>query len=254
MLVNRGTARPRYEEIGRTYAATRRTDPRIASQIRTALGDARSVVNVGAGTGSYEPADMEVIPVEPSATMASQRPPELAPAVIANAESLPLPDDCADAAMAIITVHHWSDVAAGIAEMRRVARKRVVVLSFDVQRTTDSWIREYAPRIREFDRDFPTLQELAEWMGGAEITLVPSPNDCVDVFLETLIGRPEMVLDPLVRANCSAFARMDANEETAAVERLRADLESGEWDRRHGHLREMETHDGGLRLLVGPAS
>jgi SAM-dependent methyltransferase len=247
------TPKPRYERIGQTYGATRQTDPRIAVQIRRALGDARSVVNVGAGTGSYEPEDLEVIPIEPSETMAAQRSPDLARAVIAHAENLPLDDNSADAAMAIITVHHWDDIEAGIAEMRRVARKRVVILSFDVQTTTHSWIREYARRIREFDRDFPTLEELDEWMGGAEITVVPSPNDCVDVFLETLIGRPELVLDPVVRANCSGFARQDPAEEAAAVERLRADLESGEWDRRYGHLREMDEHDGGLRLLIGPA-
>lgn len=254
MLVPRGNAGQRYEEIGRTYAVTRQTDPRIAAHIRRALGDARSVVNVGAGTGSYEPADMDVIPIEPSETMAAQRSPGLAPALIAHAENLPLDDNSADAAMAIITVHHWNDFEAGIAEMRRVARRRVVVLSFDVETTTHSWIREYAPRIREFDRDFPTLEELDACMGGAEITAVPSPNDCIDVFLETLIGRPEMVLDPVVRANCSGFARMERDEEAAAVERLRADLESGEWDRRYGHLREMDEHDGGLRLLVGPAA
>jgi SAM-dependent methyltransferase len=245
---------PRYERIGRTYAATRRTDPRIAARIWHALGDARSVVNVGAGTGSYEPPHLEVLAVEPSAVMAAQRPPEAAPVVLARAEELPLADDSFDAAMAIITIHHWTDAAAGIAEMRRVARDRIVVLTFDTRVTDRAWLRDYAPRIREFDRDFPSLEELGEWMGGAEVTAVPSPNDCVDVFMETLIGRPELVLDPVVRANCSGCARLPAAEEAALVERLRADLESGEWDRRHGHLRRMDEHDGGLRLLVGPAA
>ncbi len=244
----------RYERIGGTYAATRRTDPRIAAQIWRALGDARSVLNVGAGTGSYEPPHLDVLAVEPSEVMAAQRPPDAPPVLIASAESLPLPDDSRDAAMAIITIHHWSDVDAGIAEMRRVARDRVVILTFDTWITTDSWIREYAPRIREFDRDFPSLEQLDRLMGGARLIPVPSPNDCVDIFMETLIGRPEMVLDPIVRANCSGCARLSDQEDAQLVERLRGDLESGEWDRRYGHLREMDEHDGGLRLLVGPSA
>ncbi len=240
----------RYERIGTSYAATRRTEPRIAAYVEAALGDARSVVNVGAGAGSYEPSDREVIPIEPSETMAAQRPPHLPRALVAGAEDLPLDDDSVDAAMAIITIHHWSDVSRGIAEMRRVARDRVVVLTLDPDVVSRSWVREYAPELLAFDREFPRIADLARLMGGAEVIAVPSPNDCVDVYIETVIGRPELLLDPVVRANCSGFARMDDAAEVAAVERLRADLESGEWDRRHGHLREVEAHNGGIRLLV----
>jgi SAM-dependent methyltransferase len=243
----------RYERIGTTYAKTRQTEPRIAAYIENALGDARSVVNVGAGAGSYEPADRKVIPVEPSATMAAQRPPHLPAALIAHAEDLPLPDDSADAAMAIITVHHWSDLERGIAEMKRVARERILVLTLDPEVISRSWVRDYWPDLLKFDAEFPRSADLAEVMGGADVITVPAPNDCIDVYIETVAGRPELLLDPAVRANCSGFARMADAAEVAGAERLRAALESGEWDRGHGELRRMAEHNGGIRLLVADA-
>lgn len=248
------TPKPRYERIGRTYSATRRTDPGIAAQLWDALGDARSVVNVGAGAGSYEPPGLEVIPIEPSQTMAAQRPPELARAIVASAEELPLPDDVADAAMAVITIHHWHDIPRGIAEMRRVARERVLILTLDGAVTRHNWLREYAPRLAELDEELPDVAWLAELMGGAESRPVLVGRDCEDLFLESTFSRPELVLDPVFRANTSGFARMDDEAEAEAAERIRRDLESGEWDRRYGHLREQETFDGGLRLLIGTAS
>ncbi len=241
---------PRYERIGTTYSATRRTEPRIAACIDAALGDARSVVNVGAGAGSYEPDGLEVIPVEPSETMAAQRPPHLPRALIGSAESLPLGDDSADAAMAVITVHHWADLRRGLAEMKRVARDRILVLTLDPDVISKSWVRDYWPELIPFDYEMPLVADLAELMGGAEVIAVPAPNDCVDVYIETVSGRPELLLDPIVRANCSGFARMDDAAEAAGAERLRAALERGEWDRRHGRLRELKEHNGGLRLLV----
>ncbi len=243
----------RYERIGTTYAATRRTEPRIAARVHAALGDARSVVNVGAGAGSYEPTDREVIAIEPSETMAEQRPPHLPRAIIASAESLPLPDGCADAAMAVLTVHHWSDLALGIAEMRRVARGRVPILTLDAEATADTWMRRYAPRLLDMDAELPPIALLRELMGGAELQAIPSPGDCADLFIETMVGRPELMLDPAVRANRFGFARMDDDAEASAVQWLRADLASGEWDRRYGELRSMPEHDGGLRLLIGQA-
>jgi SAM-dependent methyltransferase len=243
----------RYERIGTTYAATRRTEPRIARYIEAALGNARSVVNVGAGAGSYEPEGLDVIPVEPSETMAAQRPPHLPRALIASAERLPLGDESVDAAMAIITIHHWSDVPAGIAEMKRVARDRILVLTLDPDVISRSWVRNYWPELLSFDAEFPRSADLAAMMGGAEVITIPAPNDCVDVYIETVTGRPELLLDPVVRANCSGFARMDDSAEAAGVERLRSALESGEWDRRHGELRALDEHNGGLRLLVADA-
>jgi SAM-dependent methyltransferase len=240
----------RYETIGGTYARTRRTEPAIAARIREALGDARSVVNVGAGAGSYEPEDIEVIAVEPSETMAAQRPPGR-PAIIATAERMPLADDSADAAMAMLTIHHWSDLRAGLREMRRVARDRVVVVSLEPSVMARSWVREYAPALRVFDRELPPARRIAELLGGrSEIREVMIPADCRDVFIETSLGRPELLLDDVVRANCSGFARMDDEAEAEAVKRLAADLESGEWDRRFGHLRGMAEFDGGLRLVL----
>ena len=208
------------------------------------------MVNVGAGPGSYEPTDREVIPIEPSATMAAHRPPHLPRAVIARAEDLPLEDDSVDAAMAIITVHHWSDLRRGIAEMRRVARERIVVLTLDPDVISRTWVRDYWPELTRFDYEMPRIAELAELMGGARVIDVPSPNDCVDVYIETVTGRPELLLDPVVRANCSGFARMEDGTEAAGAARLREALKSGEWDRRHGHLRDVAEHNGGIRLLV----
>ena len=240
----------RYESIGGTYARTRRTEPAIAAEIRRALGDARSVVNVGAGAGSYEPEDIEVIAIEPSATMAAQRPPGR-PAILASAEALPLADDSADAAMAMLTIHHWADLAAGLVEMRRVARDRVVVVSLEPSVMARSWVREYAPVLLELDRELPPVEDVAAMIGGrTEIRTVMIPADCRDIFIETSLGRPELLLDDVVRANCSGFARMDDELEAKAISRLAADLDSGEWDRRFGRFRELAEFDGGLRLIL----
>ena len=240
-----------YDVIGRGYAQNRRPDPRIAARLRSALGDARSVVNVGAGTGSYEPTDLEVIAVEPSAKMIAQRPPEAAEALKAAAESLPLDDDSVDAAMTVFSVHHWRDPEAGIAEMRRVARRRIVVLTFDPDSLQRWWISEYAPEIAEDDRDrFPAIERLLQWLGGGVASPVEVPADCTDLFLGALWARPELILEKSVRASTSGFARLDPATERRAVARVRADLESGEWDRRHGALRRRDHLDVGVRLIV----
>jgi SAM-dependent methyltransferase len=174
-----------YDRIGRTYASTRRPDPRIEAAIRAALGEAQSVVNVGAGTGSYEP-PQTVLAVEPSAAMIAQRPPGAAPAVQATAERIPLPDDACDAALAVLTVHHWADPPRGVHEMRRVAR-RVVILTWDPDFAEAFWlVREYLPESAELDRGrMPTIAEVCEWMGGGEVAPVPVPHDCVDGFFGT---------------------------------------------------------------------
>jgi SAM-dependent methyltransferase len=242
----------RYEAFGAGYARTRQTEPGIAAHLWRALGAARSVVNVGAGSGSYEPPDIEVIAVEPSRTMADQRPADR-PALIAPAEDLPLGDSSVDAAMAVITIHHWTDQPRGVAEMQRVARDRVVVLTLDPLNMEDAWTRECWPALIELDREFPSPATIAGWMGDAEISTVPVPGDCADLFIETLRGRPELLLDPEVRANCSGFARMDPTLEEEGARRLADDLESGAWDRARAPAREATEYDGGLRLIVGPA-
>ncbi len=242
----------RYDTIGRGYADHRHADPRIAAVVNEALGDARTVVNVGAGAGSYEPTDRPVIPVEPSTAMAVQRAAHLAPAVLGVAESLPLADATADAAMAVLTVHHWSDWQRGLAEMVRVARRRAVLLTIDPEVEADMWLfRDYLPDVLAQDRrDFPPIRQLSSTLGATRVIDVPVPRDCTDGFLLAFWSRPEAVLDPRARAATSGFARRDRTRETTAVTRLAADLASGAWDRAHGHLRELPALDVGLRLVV----
>jgi SAM-dependent methyltransferase len=240
----------RYDSIGRTYTATRRTDPRIAARIWAALGDARTVVNVGAGTGNYEPSDREVTAVEPSEVMIAQRPPGAAPAVQASAEELPFADDSFDAAMAVLTLHHWNDWRAGCAELRRVARERVVVFSWDPTYRGRMWLSaEYFPTLSWQDvREFPSLHAQAAAL-RATVEVVPVPWDCRDGFFSAFWRRPEAYLDPAVRAGISTMARRE-DELAHGIARLRRDLESGEWARRHADLLELEELDLGYRLLV----
>ena len=242
----------RYDAIGRTYTATRGTDPRIAARIWDALGDARTVVNVGAGTGSYEPPDRDVTAVEPSAVMIAQRPLGAAPAVQASAEALPFEDASFDAAMAVLTLHHWSDLRAGCAELRRVARDRVVVFSWDPTYVGRMWLGpEYFPQYsREDAEGFPSLAEQAAAL-GAEAKVVPIPWDCRDGFFSAFWRRPEAYLDPAVRAGISTLAKRSDDELAEGLARLRADLESGAWARRHADLLERDELDLGYRLLVG---
>jgi SAM-dependent methyltransferase len=247
----------RYDTIGLGYSIHRRPDPRIARSVHDALGDARTVVNVGAGTGSYEPADRPVIPIEPSTAMALQRDPALPPAVLGVAESLPMADGTADASMAMMTMHHWSDLGRGLAELHRVTRKRIVILTIDPEVGGRMWLlQHYVPEIAEGDkRDFPAIARLVEQLGpSTRVQNLPVPADCTDGFGLALWNRPEAILDPAVRAATSGFARMDKHREEAAVSRLGRDLETGEWDRRYGHLRAMNTLDVGLRLVVAELS
>jgi SAM-dependent methyltransferase len=240
-----------YEEHGRTYAAHRRADPRIAERIRIALGDARTVVNVGAGTGSYEPADRWVLAVEPSATMRAQRPPRAAPAIAGRAEALPLDDDAVDAAMACVTIHHWEPPEAGLAELRRVARGPVVVFTFDLDHLP-AWQRDLLREGLAIERPrFPTPARVADALGGrTRIETIPTPGDCVDGFFEAFWRRPEALLDPAVRAAQSMWTLLAPGVEEAIVARLAADLASGAWDAEHGHLRERDAIDGALRLVI----
>lgn len=240
-----------YDTIGATYTLTRRTEPRIAAQIWAALGDARTVLNVGAGTGSYEPPDRDVTAVEPSALMRAQRPAGAAPCVAGTAERLPFADASFDAAMAVSTIHHWPDPIAGLREMRRVAR-RVVVFTFD---GGDDWgdrfwlTRDYLPQVETLLLDRPPLAELVEAI-GARVEPVPIPWDCADGFFEAYWRRPEAYLDEQVRRGISGWARVGPEAEQRAVRELRADLESGRWTERNRDLLELDALDLGLRLLV----
>ena len=241
-----------YDSIGATYTVTRRTEPRIAARIWGALGDARSILNVGAGTGSYEPPDRDVLAVEPSAVMRSQRPAEAAPCVAAAAESLPFADQSFGAAMAVASVHHWQDPIEGLREMRRVAR-RVVVFTHD---SSDAgwrlrfWLtRDYLPEVADLVVGRPSLTELARAV-GARTEPVLIPWDCADGFFEAFWRRPEAYLDESVRRGVSVWARVGPEAEQRAVRSLGDDLASGRWAERNRDLVDLDAAELGLRLLI----
>lgn len=240
-----------YDRIGATYRSTRRPDPRIGSQVNAALATMGTVVNVGAGTGAYEPVET-VAAVEPSMVMIAQRPPGSAPCVQALAEALPLRDKCVDAAMALLTVHHWSDVAAGVAELRRVARRRIVVLTWDQAVFESFWLlRDYLPEAARINHElYVPIAELVELLGGAQVQTVPVPHDCTDGFGAAFWRRPEAYLDPTVRAGISMLAYADEDSLTEGLARLAADLRSGRWRQRHSRLLDQRQLDAGYRLLV----
>jgi hypothetical protein len=241
-----------YEATGTGYAFKRRTDPRIAALIDDALGDARTLLNVGAGAGSYEPADRHVVAVEPSASMRAQRPRHLAPAIDAVAEKLPFDDRVFDAAMATVTVHQWREVRQGLSEMRRVTRGPVLVLTFDGDALDRFWLAEYAPELIAAERKrYPPLGMIVEVLGGsADVRSVPIPIDCVDGFTEAFYARPERLLEPGVRKGQSAWGFVEPGVEERFERALRADLASGAWAARHGALRNAPFFDGSLRLVV----
>jgi SAM-dependent methyltransferase len=242
---------PRYECIGRGYAAARREDPRIAAQVRAALGPSRTVVNVGAGTGNYEPRDRFVVAVDPSPRMLAQRGDRPGLPVEGVAEALPFPDGAFDAALAVLTLHHWSDLAAGVAELRRVARRQVVFL-FDFDDADRFWAIDYWPEAAELptEVDAPSVERLRSLLDVREVWSVPVPLDCTDGFGAAFYGRPEAYLDPGVQAGMSWLALLPDDVRAAGSARLAADLDSGAWDRRLGHLRELPELDAGYRLVI----
>jgi SAM-dependent methyltransferase len=242
-----------YERIAAGYPATRREDPRIARQILQALGDARSVLNVGAGTGAYEPRDRDVLAVEPSERMIARRPPQLRRALKGWAESLPLQADSVDAAMACMSLHHWGDWRVGVQEMRRVARKRVVIFTYDPSWAERFWLlRDYLPELGRLDaRRFPTLAEQCAAAGECiQVSPVPIHHDCQDGFLAAYWRRPHAYLDARVRANMSAFHLPGAERLLGGLRRLAEDLRTGHWHRHNADILERDELDLGYRLIV----
>ncbi len=242
---------PRYDEIGVTYTATRHADPRVEAQLRSALGDARRVVNIGAGTGSYETAGPVVAALEPSPVMLAQRTAGLVPAVQGVAEHLPFADDSFDAALAIFTIHHWSDWRAGLAEVQRVAG-RIVMLTWDPGVQGLFWFtEEYLPESLNSDLwSGPSFEEIGELLGGIRVETVPVPADCKDGFFAAYWARPEAYLDPTVRAGISCCSLLDQELVESRVALLAADLASGAWDERHPGLRDQASLDVGYRLVI----
>jgi SAM-dependent methyltransferase len=246
-----------YDEIGVSYRATREEEPRLAAAIWSALGDAKSVVNVGAGAGAYEPLDREVTAVEPSEVMIAQRREDAAPVVRAGAEELPFPDDSFDAAMAVLTDHHWRDRRRGLTELRRVARKRVVLFNADPAQAERFWLtREYLPAflalIPDRYREVPDswTRWFAEVLGGElRVAPFPIPHDCRDGFYGAFWRRPEAYLDPEVRSGISVFSVLDAPDVEAGLARLRGDLESGRWRERHAALLGLSELDLGYAVV-----
>lgn len=241
-----------YGDIGEGYARIRQPDPRIAEQFHAALGDATTVLNVGAGAGSYEPTDRLVTAIEPSASMRAQRPPHLSVAIDATADQLPFADNTFDAAMASVTVHQWPDLERGLEEMRRVTTGPVAILTFDPVPPENWWLIDYAPELFEVEaRRMPRLDRIANALGGTtEIQTVMIPGDSTDGFGQAFFARPEGMLDPAVRRAMSAWSFVPPGDVSRIVDTLAADLESGRWDERYHSFRSLTEFDGGLRLVV----
>src|SRR4051812_15428431 len=241
----------RYDSIGVGYGDVRRPDPRITSQISRAIGSATSVLNVGAGTGSYEPDDLPTVAVEPSSVMIAQRSPGAAPVVRGYAEALPFRDDAFDVAMAILTVHHWSDADVGLSELKRVSRRQIV-LTWDRDFFAEHFwfVRDYLPEVNQKNAS-GSVGPIAQLLGPAvKVDPVLIPADCTDGFYAAYWSRPQAFLDPGVRAGISAFALKDQKVVADALARLSADLDSGIWDRRYSELRELDVLDVGYRLVI----
>jgi SAM-dependent methyltransferase len=238
-----------YDQIGTGYRAARREDPRLARLILDALADSQSIVNVGAGTGSYEPKGRFVLAVEPSNEMVRQRPPLAAPVVRGVAEALPLRDRTASASLAILTVHHWSDQDAGLSELCRVARDRVVILTWDPEAKSFWLMQDYFPEFLEVDRRrCPSIASVASRLTDAEVIPVPIPHDCQDGFLGAYWRRPAAYLDAGIRSGISSFAQC---ADLSPLRRLERDLESGEWEARYASILRAEELDLGYRIVAG---
>lgn len=237
----------KYDTIGINYAELRRPDQRITRIIEGALGSAQTVLNVGAGTGSYEPTDRHLIAVEPSREMIQRRSPAAAEAIQASADDLPFDDKSFDASMAILTIHHWPDKEAGLREMRRVTRGRIVLLTFDPSHRP--WLTNYLPELAALDEtQMPTMSDYERWLGSVQITPVPVPHDCSDGFLYAYWRRPASYFDTYIQSGISSFWAISNAE--AGLRNLRRDLETGEWERRHAELLTLDEYDAGYRLVV----
>ncbi len=245
-------ATPAYDRLGLGYRAIRATDPKLAARIWSALGHARTVLNAGAGTGSYEPPDRWVLALEPSPVMTAPRADSAAPVLHAAVESLPLADKTVDAAIVILTIHHWSSVEAGLRELRRVTSQRIVIVTMDPAALANLWIvQDYLPELMGFHAArFPSIERLRELLPGAAVDILAVPHDCQDGFMAAFWARPHAYLDPAVRAATSPWHDLSPAVVDRALARLQTDLDSGAWERRYGELRKRAELDVGLRLVT----
>ncbi len=241
-----------YDTHDQGYAQQRRTDPRIAALIHKALGSSRTILNIGAGAGSYEPQDRYVLALEPSAAMRAQRPPHLSPAIHGIAENLPFDDQSIDASMAMITIHQWQSAEKGLAEMRRVTRGPILVLTFDGDALDRFWLADYAPELITAERRrYPAIDFIQTHLGGkTQVQTIPIPIDCIDGFTEAYYARPEKFIDPTVRKSQSAWGFVDPQAQSRFVQTLAHDLNSGAWDKRYGQWRNKPYFEGSLRLIM----
>lgn len=242
-----------YDKLGQKYSGYRQTDPRIAKYIFEALTDASTILNVGAGAGSYEPSDKYVVAIEPSTTMRQQRlDNNKIPAINAKADNLPFDDDSFDASMAIVTIHHWLDIAKGLKELRRVTKNQVVIMTFDPEELDCFWNAEYFPEVIEVEKArYPTIDFIKSCIGGnCKVVPIPIPLDCKDGFQEAFYGRPEAFLEKEVRLSQSAWGFISAEKQEEIVTRLKIDLENGNWDKKYGQFRTQEYFTCALRLII----
>ena len=242
-----------YDQFGHQYSGQRRTEPRIATYIQRALGDAETVLNVGAGTGSYEPDDRYVVAVEPSIAMRTQRiNNKKAPAVIGTADTLPFDNQSFDASTAFLTVHHWPDMKKGLQELRRVTRSQVIIMTFDPDALDKFWNAEYFSEVIDVEKQrYPSIDFLTDALGGnCEVQEIPVPLDCVDGFQEAYYGRPEAFLSKNVRKAQSAWGFIQEEEQERIIKRLAEDLQSGQWDSKYGYFRSQSEFTCALRLVI----
>jgi SAM-dependent methyltransferase len=238
-----------YDKIGGTYSGRRQSDPRIAMAIESAIAGCNSILNVGAGTGSYEPASRFVVAVEPSRIMIAQRPVGASPVIQGYAEALPFRDGSFEAVLAVLPVHHWNDQAKGLTECARVARTKVVLLTFDMDVCANFWLFDYFPELLRVDRNiFQSMACLEDALGSFETIAVPVPADCRDGFLGAYWKRPGAYLDPMVRESISTFSKIGNVDNQLA--RLKSDIVSGAWEQRYLGLMGLETLDLGYRILI----
>lgn len=242
-----------YDKLGQKYSGYRQTDPRIAAYVNTALGNAKTVLNVGAGAGSYEPTDRYVVAVEPSIVMRQQRlSNNKIPAINAKGDNLPFDDNSFDATMAMVTIHHWPDMDKGLKELRRVTKEQVIIMTFDPAALDNFWNVHYFPELIEVEKArYPTIEFIKNSLGGnCEVVEVPIPLDCVDGFQEAFYGRPEAFLEKEVRLSQSAWGFLADDVQERLVKALADDLKSGEWDKKYGHYRTQPTFTCALRLII----